>query len=68
MARALLDEITAWAISKGWERLALSVKTSNDAAVSLYLNSGFTAAGALEALRPGSALTVQSMIMKLRSG
>jgi len=68
VARALLDEIRAWALSKGCERLALSVTTSNDAAVSLYLKSGFTAAGALEALRPGSALTVQPMTMTLRSG
>ncbi len=65
VARALLDEIRAWAISKGCERLALSVTTSNDAAVSLYLKSGFTAAGALEALRPGSAITVQPMTMEL---
>lgn len=68
VARALLEEIRAWALSKGCERLALSVTTSNDAAVSLYLKSGFTAAGAVEALRPGSALTVQPMSMKLSNG
>ncbi|WP_294137435.1 GNAT family N-acetyltransferase [Pseudohongiella sp.] len=67
VARTLLDEIRTWAISRRCERLALSVTTNNDAAVGLYLASGFTASGPLEALRPGSALTVQTMTMELRS-
>lgn len=66
VAKSLLDEIRAWAISRRCERLVLSVSTNNDAAVGLYLASGFTAAGPLEALRPGSALTVQTMTLELR--
>lgn len=67
VAKSLLDEIISWAISKRCGRLALSVTTNNDAAVGLYLASGFTASGPREALRPGSALTVQTMTLELRS-
>ena len=67
VAKSLLDEIVSWAMSRRCERLVLSVTTNNDAAVGLYLASGFNASGPLEALRPGSALTVQAMTMELPS-
>jgi len=67
IGKLLLNEIVSWALSRGSERLALSVTTNNDAAVGLYLSYGFAPSGPLEELRPGSALTVQPMTMELRS-
>ncbi|WP_374694381.1 GNAT family N-acetyltransferase [Halomonas sp. SpR1] len=65
IATSLLNEITAWALNKGCERIALAVTTSNEAAVSLYNSSGYLPAGSLEALRNGSVFLVQPMVKRL---
>ncbi|MGP9566179.1 GNAT family N-acetyltransferase [Halomonas sp. AOP5-B2-8] len=67
IATSLLREIKAWAIGYGCNLLALAVTTGNEGAVSLYKSSGFIATGQLEALRAGSTLCVQPMVMKLGS-
>ncbi|WP_417579293.1 GNAT family N-acetyltransferase [Nitrincola sp.] len=67
IATSLLREIKAWAAGRGCEFVALAVTNSNQAAVSLYMSSGFIATGQLEELRSGSAIMVQPMVMKLSS-
>ena len=67
IATSLLRKIKAWAIGQGCHLLALAVTTGNEDAVSLYKSSGFIATGQLEALRVGSTLCVQPMVMKLGS-
>ncbi|WP_324731393.1 GNAT family N-acetyltransferase [Pseudomonas paeninsulae] len=67
IAKSLLREIEAWAISRGCGLMALAVTTSNEAAVNLYRSFGFIAAGQLEELRIGSERMVQPMVMKLNS-
>lgn len=66
IATALLKEIEAWAIEKECTSMALSVTTTNDAAIGLYRSYGFTAAGDLEELRAGSGLFAQPMTIGLR--
>tara|TARA_R110002072_G_scaffold136124_2_gene278234 strand:- start:222345 stop:222857 length:513 start_codon:yes stop_codon:yes gene_type:complete len=67
VGKFLLNEIRQWALSRGCERLALSVTTNNDAAVGLYVSYGFAPSGPVEELRSGSSLTVQPMVKELRS-
>lgn len=65
IGRALLDSITIWAEAKGCESVALSVTTSNVAAVELYRASGFLSEGMVEPLREGSTLKTQPMVRRL---
>ncbi|POH81378.1 hypothetical protein CXK91_18250 [Stutzerimonas stutzeri] len=67
IAKSLLGEIEAWAISRGCGLMALAVTTSNEAAVSFYRSFGFVAAGQPEDLRVGSALMAQPMICRLKN-
>lgn len=67
IATSLLLAIKAWAIDQGCHLLALAVTTGNEDAVNLYKSSGFIATEPLEALRVGSTLRVQPMVMKLGS-
>ena len=67
IAKSLLGEIEAWAISRGCGLMALAVTTSNEAAVSFYRSFGFVAAGQPEELRVGSALMAQPMICRLKN-
>ena len=67
IAKSLLGEIKTWAIGRGCDLMALAVTTTNEAAVGLYISSGFVPTGELEELREGSALVVQPMVMDLRS-
>lgn len=67
IAKSVLREIEAWAISRGCDLMALAVTTSNEAAVNLYKTFGFINAGQLEELIIGSELMVQPMIFKLNS-
>lgn len=67
IGKALLNEIEAWARGRGCDLLALDVTTTNEAAVGLYLSSGFVPVGQQGELRAGSTLKVQPMIMELHS-
>ena len=67
IAKSLLDQITTWAISKKCDLVALAVTTTNDAAVGLYLASGFVPSGPLEKLRDGSVLQIQPMVLELEN-
>lgn len=67
IAKALLDRIIAWAITRNCDWIELSVTTTNDAAVGLYQNSGFLASGQVEELREGSALMSKIMVKDLRN-
>ena len=61
IAKSFLDHIAAWATANNCDSLALSVTTTNNAAVGLYLSSGFVPSGQVEELRDGSSLKSQSM-------
>jgi len=65
IGKALLHEIETWAKGRGCDLLALDVTTTNDAAVGLYLSSGFVPVGQQGELRAGSTLKVQPMIREL---
>jgi len=65
IARAFLDHITEWARKKRCVSLSLDVTTTNGAAIALYESAGFSASGALEPLREGSALKTQPMAREL---
>lgn len=67
IAKSFLDCITAWAKVKDCESVALSVTTANDAAVGLYLSTGFVPSGEVEELRRGSVLRTQPMVKVLRN-
>jgi ribosomal protein S18 acetylase RimI-like enzyme len=67
IGRSLLDRIKAWAKVRGCDLLALNVTTTNEAAVGLYISSGFVPTGEQEVLRDDSMLTVQPMAMDLRN-
>ncbi|MFL0811447.1 MAG: GNAT family N-acetyltransferase [Agarilytica sp.] len=64
---ALLKRTEAWANELSLESLSLEVATSNSEAVSLYKSVGFLPCGAQEALRAGSEVLAQSMILELKS-
>lgn len=67
IAKALMNRISAWAIERGCEYIALSVTTANNAAVHLYQSLGFVPFGSLEELKVGSTLMTQKMIKGLRN-
>ena len=67
IGKSLLHEIEAWAKGRGCSLLALDVTTTNEAAVGLYVSSGFVPAGEKEVLRVGSTLMVQPMVMELHN-
>ncbi|MBT2786884.1 MULTISPECIES: GNAT family N-acetyltransferase [unclassified Halomonas] len=67
IAKALLGNISTWALNKGCECIKLTVTTSNAAAVGLYASSGYLPTGPLEELRAGSSLMVQPMVKRLVS-
>jgi GNAT superfamily N-acetyltransferase len=64
--RALLDAATAWAVSRGAQRVCLGVTLADSPAMQLYQSSGFRPVGEPEPLRQGSALTSQSMELHLK--
>jgi ribosomal protein S18 acetylase RimI-like enzyme len=66
VAAALLDEAVAWARSIEARLVQLGVVCDNNAAVQLYTRAGFRKVGALEPIRPGSALLEQTMHLDLR--
>ena len=65
IAKALVNALKTWAMQLNCDSLQLAVTTNNQAAVGLYLASGFVPTGQTEELRAGSALESQSMIMVL---
>ncbi|WP_404813837.1 GNAT family N-acetyltransferase [Halomonas qinghailakensis] len=65
IAKALLGEISTWALDKECECLALDVTTSNEAAVCFYRSSGFMATGQPGPLQRDSFLMMQPMVMTL---
>jgi len=65
VAKALLEQIEAWALARNCDLMALSVTTTNDAAVHLYQIAGFLPSGQVEELREGSALKTQKMVKDL---
>ncbi|CEP37707.1 MULTISPECIES: GNAT family N-acetyltransferase [Halomonas] len=67
IAKALLGEMSTWAINKRCECIKLAVTTSNAAAVGLYTSYGYAPNGPLEPLRVGSELMVQPMVKRLVS-
>ncbi|MFC7367707.1 GNAT family N-acetyltransferase [Vreelandella zhaodongensis] len=67
IAKALLHEMTAWALGRKCDQIALAVTTSNAAAVRLYQSSGFIAIDQPTPLRNGSVLMVQPMALNLHS-
>jgi ribosomal protein S18 acetylase RimI-like enzyme len=67
IGKSFLDHIAVWATAKNCDSLALSVTTTSDAAVGLYLSSGFVASGQVEELREGAALVIQSMMRGLHN-
>ena len=66
IAKELLSRIVKWAINMNCDSLALDVTTTNQAAIKLYLSTGFVNSGGLAELREGSALNVQPMMLKLQ--
>ena len=54
-----------WARAVGARELVLGVTTVNEPAVGLYRKLGFVSTGALQALRPGSALQSETMRLDL---
>ena len=67
IGRALLKHIITWAESASLDRVTLAVTTTNSAALGLYESLGFVPHGDVEALRLGSVLNVQPMILQLRA-
>lgn len=67
IGRSFLDHIAVWAKANNCDSLALSVTTTNYAAVGLYLSSGFVPSGPAADLRAGSALKTQSMMRELHN-
>jgi ribosomal protein S18 acetylase RimI-like enzyme len=65
VGRALLDQIVLWTKEVKLKTVSLHVTTSNFEAIALYASSGFISHGKTEALRPGSQLNVQPMILSL---
>jgi len=66
IGRKLVETIISWARDSQLTSLALSVTTTNNAAVSLYESTGFVSIGEAEPLRPGSTLKAQPMVLKLK--
>ena len=65
VARGLVEGVVAWARSSGFPVLWLRVALSNDAAVRLYTQCGFTDAGLRLPLREGSDIDTMSMTIDL---
>ncbi len=65
IAKALLNQIRTWALTKKCDYVTLAVTTSNDAAVELYLSEGFVPSGQIESLRDGSSIMAQPMKLAL---
>lgn len=63
--RALLAQCLGWAASQGVEQVLLAVTQGQAAAEHLYRTQGFYPLGEPELLRPGSALSAQSMCLDL---
>lgn len=67
IGRRLLIEIIQWAKGVGMRTLKLGVTSINTAAVRLYESVGFIPEGELEALRVGSDLRIQNMVLALEN-
>lgn len=65
IGQLLLDAAVAWARASGARSMVLNVTRGDTPAVRLYTRAGFRPVGAPEPLRPGSAVTVQSMWLAL---
>jgi dihydropteroate synthase len=66
-ARALVETAQHWARDRGACELALEVTSTNAAAIALYRSTGFSDTGRRGQLRPGSGLTVQTLVARLRT-
>ncbi len=62
---ALVESVLEWARAGGFDTIMLGVETTHAAALRLYESRGFRATGERHPLRPGSALTHQTMIRPL---
>jgi ribosomal protein S18 acetylase RimI-like enzyme len=65
IARALVDEVIAWARTKNARAVHLSVAVSATAATRLYQQAGFRPNGPPELLRENAALLTQPMVLPL---
>lgn len=66
IGRALLEQIISWAETVRMDRLQVLVPLESDVAVGLATRCGFLPHGETLALRPGSAVRLQPMILELR--
>jgi ribosomal protein S18 acetylase RimI-like enzyme len=62
---ALIEDVVRWARTGGFPVLRLQVTLSNDAAVRLYLRSGFSDEGRRMPLREGSNVVTTMMMLDL---
>jgi ribosomal protein S18 acetylase RimI-like enzyme len=62
---ALIEDVVRWARTGGFPVLRLQVTLSNDAAVRLYMRSGFSDEGRRMPLREGSGVVTTMMTMDL---
>lgn len=67
IAKSLLDEIRMWALDRNCYQMALSVTTTNKAAIRFYLSYGFEPFDQVEQLRKGSVLKSHPMRLKFSS-
>ena len=67
IGKQLLKRIEVWATYLVLKSLSLAVTTSNFEAVSLYKSLGFIPSSSTEPLRENSALSVQPMVLGLKS-
>lgn len=67
VGRQLLDEVVAWAMGTPAQHLALAVTSGDSPARRLYERAGFVPEGEPEALREGSKLLGQRMVLRLES-
>lgn len=66
VGRALLEQIISWAETVRMDRLKMLVPLESDVAVGLATRCGFLPSGEILALRPGSAVRLQPMMLQLR--
>lgn len=66
IGRALLMNALAWAQALGVQRVRLGVTLAQTPAMHLYQRCGFVPMGTAQALREGSALLSQDMILDLK--
>lgn len=65
VGRKLLGAVISWAQARNARSLHLGVTCGDSPAVRLYVREGFQAVGSTEALRSGSELLAQSMMLSL---